>query len=68
MTTVIHVQSDMTMWEILCVISSKKQLTPSQHIAKIVYMDGKEEVADEARTLSSYNGLERVILQKRAGA
>ncbi|KND00621.1 uncharacterized protein SPPG_03749 [Spizellomyces punctatus DAOM BR117] len=67
MTTVIQVQGDMTMWEILCVISSKKQLTPSHHIAKMVYSDGKEEIADEARALNTYHGLERVILQKRAG-
>ncbi|KAI8906627.1 ras guanine nucleotide exchange factor domain-containing protein [Powellomyces hirtus] len=65
MTTVIQVQSDMTMWEIMCVISSKKQLTPSQHTAKIMFNDGKSEMSDDRRVLNSYIGLERIVLQKR---
>ncbi|KAI9017327.1 ras guanine nucleotide exchange factor domain-containing protein [Gaertneriomyces semiglobifer] len=65
MTTVIQVQSDMTMWEILCVISSKKQLTPSQHVVRAVFLDGKSEPIDEGRVLNSYVGLERIVLQRK---
>ncbi|KAI8592856.1 ras guanine nucleotide exchange factor domain-containing protein [Geranomyces variabilis] len=65
MTTVMQVQGEMTMWEIMCVIASKKQLTPSQHVAKMVFQDGKSEMANESRALSSYVGLERLIVQKK---
>ncbi|KAJ3162687.1 hypothetical protein HDU86_003660 [Geranomyces michiganensis] len=65
MTTVMQVQGEMTMWEIMCVIASKKQLTPSQHVAKIVFQDGKSEMANESRALNSYVGLERLVVQKK---
>ncbi|KAJ3215928.1 hypothetical protein HDU67_010159 [Dinochytrium kinnereticum] len=63
-TTVIMVKNDMTMWEILNVISVKKELMPSQHTLKVLFMDGKDEPAQPERTLSSYQNIERVVISK----
>ncbi|KAJ3019960.1 hypothetical protein HKX48_001505 [Thoreauomyces humboldtii] len=67
-TSVVHLQSDMMMWEVMTVIASKKQITPSQHTAKIQFINGKSEMADDGRTLSSYVAVERLVLQKRSDA
>ncbi|KAI9202179.1 ras guanine nucleotide exchange factor domain-containing protein [Polychytrium aggregatum] len=60
-TTVIQLDKEMTMWEIVNVICAKKGLAPSRHDIKVL-VEGKEEAADLARSLMSYTKLERIIL------
>ncbi|KAJ3334344.1 hypothetical protein HDU76_000037 [Blyttiomyces sp. JEL0837] len=63
-TTVIMVKSDMTLWEILNVISVKKELSPSQHSLVIVFSDGREEPAAPEKALTAYQNVERVRVVK----
>jgi hypothetical protein len=65
-TTVIIVNHEMMMWEIMNVICAKKQLIPSQHTMKAVFTDGKEEIIQGEKALTDYTNLERVVVMKNA--
>ncbi|KAJ3120594.1 hypothetical protein HK098_004463 [Nowakowskiella sp. JEL0407] len=63
-TSVLQFQADMTMWEVLNVISAKKELVPSQHIVKVVLADGTEKQGEEAKSLESYVNIERLKVEQ----
>ncbi|KAJ3408579.1 hypothetical protein HDV05_004940 [Chytridiales sp. JEL 0842] len=63
-TTVIIVNQEMMMWEIMNVIAAKKQLIPSQHFMKVLFSDGKEEVVQSEKPLGSYTNVDRLVVLK----
>ncbi|KAI8808454.1 hypothetical protein BJ742DRAFT_853530, partial [Cladochytrium replicatum] len=62
-TTVMPFQHDMTMWEAMNIICAKKELSPSQHAMKVGLNDGTEVPVDDVRTIDSYDGIERLIVE-----
>ncbi|RKO83836.1 hypothetical protein BDK51DRAFT_46051 [Blyttiomyces helicus] len=64
-TSVIAVGGGSTMWDIMCIIGNKKELVPGDHDGFLVLAEGKEEEINLERTISSYTGVERMILRKK---
>jgi hypothetical protein len=62
-TTVIQMRTDMTIWKVLALICSKKNIPP-EHVGNLLIVyDGKEEEADMDLTVEYYRvNLDRIVL------
>ncbi|KAJ1567402.1 hypothetical protein HK096_009984, partial [Nowakowskiella sp. JEL0078] len=57
-------QGDITFWEVLNIISVKKELVPSHHVIKIHFNDGTEKQAEEIKSIDYYQNLDRLIVEQ----